>query len=169
MNGLLGTACWQNRCLLRSSASLSKSGSGPTAEAQANGRACGQPRASGQSHPLFDPDSDSDFGPDIPTSGRSGRFGLRRPQAVSAVELLAARPKRDQGRALHTFPNSQTPGVDYFRSGLGTTLAGELDYWIRQRRRAYVWKQWKLPRTRVRNLMVRGVSRRRAVAVGNTR
>jgi hypothetical protein len=30
-------------------------------------------------------------------------------------------------------------------------------------------KQWKLPRTRVRNLMARGVSRRWAMAVGNTR
>jgi RNA-directed DNA polymerase len=59
--------------------------------------------------------------------------------------------------------------AEYFRPGLAATLAGELDHWIRQRLRAYVWKQWKLPRTRVRNLMERGTARRWAVAVGNTR
>lgn len=57
----------------------------------------------------------------------------------------------------------------YFRPGIAATLAGELDHWIRQRLRAYVWKQWKLPRTRVRNLMARGVAQHWAVLVGNTR
>jgi len=57
----------------------------------------------------------------------------------------------------------------YFRSGLNATLARTLDHWIRRRLRAYVWKQWKLPRTRVRNLMQRGAARKWAVMVGNTR
>jgi RNA-directed DNA polymerase len=57
----------------------------------------------------------------------------------------------------------------YFRPGLSATLAKELDHWICRRLRAYVWKQWKLPRTRVRNLMARGIARRWAVMVGNTR
>ena len=57
----------------------------------------------------------------------------------------------------------------YFQPGLGTTLAGELDHWIRRRLRAYVWTQWKLPRTRIRNLMAQGIARHWAVMVGNTR
>jgi len=57
----------------------------------------------------------------------------------------------------------------YFRPGLCGTLAGELDHWIRRRLRAYVWAQWKLPRTRIRNLTERGVARYWAAAVGNTR
>jgi len=57
----------------------------------------------------------------------------------------------------------------YFRPGLCGTLAGELDHWIRRRLRAYVWAQWKLPRTRIRNLTERGVARHWAAAVGNTR
>lgn len=57
----------------------------------------------------------------------------------------------------------------YFRPGLSATLAWALDHWIRRRLRAYVWKQWKLPRTRVRNLMARGIARKWAVMVGNTR
>lgn len=59
--------------------------------------------------------------------------------------------------------------VGYFRPGLGGTLAGKFDHWIRQRLRAYVWKQWKLPRTRVRYLMARGATHYWAVRVGNTR
>ena len=53
--------------------------------------------------------------------------------------------------------------------GLAETAAGTLDHWIRRRLRAYLWTLWKLPRTKVRNLEERGVARRWAVAVGNTR
>lgn len=80
---------------------------------------------------------------------------------------------RERGRSLEAVIgelNSLLRGwAEYFRPGLAATLAGELDHWIRRRLRAYVWKQWKLPRTRVRNLMERGTARRWAVAVGNTR
>ena len=59
--------------------------------------------------------------------------------------------------------------MGYFRPGLSATLAKELDHWIRRRLRAYVWKQWQLPRTRVRNLKARGVRHKWARMVGNTR
>jgi len=77
--------------------------------------------------------------------------------------------------------NKGTPGMDgmttaqlrgwaeYFRPGLRATLAVTLDHWIRRRLRAYLWTQWKLPRTKVRNISERGVAHRWAVAVGNTR
>ena len=57
----------------------------------------------------------------------------------------------------------------YFQPGLGTTLAGELDHWIRRRLRAYVWTQWKYPSTKVRNLMARGIALKWARMVGNSR
>lgn len=57
----------------------------------------------------------------------------------------------------------------YFGPGLSATLAKELDHWIRRRLRAYVWKQWKGPRNRVRNLKARGVQHKWAMMVGNTR
>jgi group II intron reverse transcriptase/maturase len=59
--------------------------------------------------------------------------------------------------------------AEYFEPGLPKTLARELDHWIRRRLRAYVWGQWKRPRTRVRNLKARGVQHRWAMMVGNTR
>jgi RNA-directed DNA polymerase len=80
---------------------------------------------------------------------------------------------RDRGRSLGALVgelNSLLRGwAGYFRPGLGVTLAGELDHWIRRRLRAYVWTQWKLPRTRIRNLMAQGIARHWAVMVGNTR
>ncbi|MGZ9586283.1 group II intron reverse transcriptase/maturase [Paenibacillus marinisediminis] len=45
----------------------------------------------------------------------------------------------------------------------------ELDSWIRRRMRMCVWKQWKLPRTKVRNLQVLGIPKQRARKWGNTR
>ena len=57
----------------------------------------------------------------------------------------------------------------YFKPGLPMTLAKELDHWIRRRLRAYVWKQWRLPRTKVRNLKARGIRHKWAMRVGNTR
>ena len=57
----------------------------------------------------------------------------------------------------------------YFAPGLAASTARELDHWIRRRLRAYVWKQWRLPRTKVSNLLARGISRTWAHCVGNTR
>ena len=57
----------------------------------------------------------------------------------------------------------------YFKLGLPVTLAKELDHWIRRRLRAYVWKQWRLSRTKVRNLKARGARHKWAMMVGNTR
>lgn len=80
---------------------------------------------------------------------------------------------RERGRSLGAIVgelNGLLRGwAGYFRPGLCATLAGALDHWIRRRLRAYVWKQWKLPRTRVANLMARGTTRKWAVMVGNTR
>ncbi len=44
-----------------------------------------------------------------------------------------------------------------------------LAHWIRRRLRAVIWKQWKNRRTRVRELLKRGVSRNYAVTVGCAR
>ena len=41
--------------------------------------------------------------------------------------------------------------------------------WLRRRIRMYIWKQWKLPRTRVKNLMKLGMPEWKAYRNGNTR
>jgi len=110
---------------------------------------------------------------------RITRFMGKTRTGIHAESLLRFRRKvreltaRGRGRSLEAVVdelNSLLRGWGgYFRPGLGETLAGTLDHWIRRRLRAYVWTQWKLPRTRVNNLMERGTARRWAVAVGNTR
>ena len=43
------------------------------------------------------------------------------------------------------------------------------DEWVRRRLRMYIWKQWKLPRTRVENLKKLGMPEWKAYRNGNTR
>ena len=43
------------------------------------------------------------------------------------------------------------------------------DEWLRRRFRMYIWKQWKLPRTRVKNLIKLGMPVWMAHRNGNTR
>ena len=45
----------------------------------------------------------------------------------------------------------------------------ELDHWLRRRVRMCYWKQWRLCRTKVRNLLSIGVSLKAAISVGMSR
>ncbi|WP_157050011.1 hypothetical protein, partial [Thalassobacillus sp. C254] len=41
--------------------------------------------------------------------------------------------------------------------------------WLRRRLRMIRWKEWKLPKTKVKNLMALGVTKAKALEWGNTR
>ena len=43
----------------------------------------------------------------------------------------------------------------------------ELDEWLRRRVRMCYWKQWRLPRTKVRHLLALGVDLRSAIRHGD--
>jgi RNA-directed DNA polymerase len=58
--------------------------------------------------------------------------------------------------------------VNYFGLIGVSTALGELDEWIRRRLRMCLWKQWRLGKTRVRELLARGVPRARALETGYT-
>ncbi|MFM5063543.1 reverse transcriptase domain-containing protein, partial [Aeromonas veronii] len=58
--------------------------------------------------------------------------------------------------------------IHYFGIANCYQLCVELDQWIRRRIRMAYWRQWRKPRTKVRNLMSRGVHVRTAVACGIT-
>ncbi len=49
------------------------------------------------------------------------------------------------------------------------TTMQEWDGWLRLRFRSYIWKQWKNPRTRVKNLMKLGMPQWQAYRNGNSR
>ena len=58
--------------------------------------------------------------------------------------------------------------INYFGIAKGYQLCCDLDHWIRRRIRMAYWRQWRKPRTKVRNLMKRGVRVQSAVACGIT-
>lgn len=66
--------------------------------------------------------------------------------------------------------NQYTRGwCNYFRAGLKVMLKKQLNPWIVRRLRAILWKQWKLPRTKVGNLMKLGIWRSSAIRSGCSR
>lgn len=58
--------------------------------------------------------------------------------------------------------------INYFGIVKGYQRCVDLDHWIRRRVRMAYWRQWRKPRTKVRNLMRRGVHVQAAVACGIT-
>ena len=58
--------------------------------------------------------------------------------------------------------------INYFGIANCYQLCVDLDHWIRRRIRMAYWRQWRKPRTKVRNLMKRGVHVQTAVACGIT-
>ena len=84
-------------------------------------------------------------------------------------EITARKRGRSQTQIVQELNEYLRGWGAYFKPGMSATLAKELDHWIRRRLRAYVWKQWRLPRTKVRNLKARGVRHKWAMLVGNTR
>ena len=84
-------------------------------------------------------------------------------------EMTARKRGRSQAYVVSELNEFLRGWVQYYKQGLSRTLAKVLDHWIRRRLRAYVWAQWRLPRTKVRNLKARGVRHKWALMVGNTR
>lgn len=58
--------------------------------------------------------------------------------------------------------------INYFGIANCYQLCCDLDHWIRRRVRMAYWRQWRKPRTKVRNLMGLGVHVQAAVACGIT-
>ena len=58
---------------------------------------------------------------------------------------------------------------NYFRLTEARHILKALNMWIVRRLRCIVWKQWKNPRTRVRNLEKRGIAHKDAMLCGNAR
>lgn len=86
--------------------------------------------------------------------------------ARKAVDRLKANLKtifrRGKGKRLQTTIEETTPKVrgwlNYFRHAEVKGIFEELDGWLRRKLRRILWKQWKRPYTRARNLMRRGLT-----------
>jgi RNA-directed DNA polymerase len=58
--------------------------------------------------------------------------------------------------------------INYFGIANAYQTCVELDHWLRRRVRMCYWRQWRQPRTKVQNLLKRGVRIQAAVACGIT-
>jgi len=96
------------------------------------------------------------------TSHRKPRLTV----AEKAVDRLKANLKttfrRGRGQSLQTTIEETTPKLrgwtSYFRYSEVKGIFDELDGWLRRKLRRILWKQWKRPKTRAKNLMRRGLS-----------
>jgi RNA-directed DNA polymerase len=99
--------------------------------------------------------------------------------AVTAKNLLRLQARvreitsRNRGISFHAMVQELSRylrgWMGYF--GLSSTkrIWSPLDGWIRRRVRMYLWKQWRLPRTRIRSLLRLGVDRKLAITHGASR
>jgi group II intron reverse transcriptase/maturase len=86
--------------------------------------------------------------------------------AKKAVVRLKANLKtvfrRGSGKNIQTTVKEMTPKlrgwITYFRYSEVKGIFEELDGWLRRKLRRILWKQWKRPATRAKNLMRRGLS-----------
>jgi RNA-directed DNA polymerase len=79
---------------------------------------------------------------------------------------LRERFRAGRGRNIRTQIEELTPvlrgWVNYFRLSEVKGIFEELDGWIRRKLRCILWRQWKRPRTRAKNLMKRGLKEEHA-------
>lgn len=92
---------------------------------------------------------------------------------AKAKQKLRAITKRNRGRNVRTIMAEIT---QYMKGWLGYYYIADMkrilqswNEWLRRRLRMYIWKQWKKPKTRVKNLRILGISQDQAYQWGNTR
>ncbi len=90
-----------------------------------------------------------------------------------AKDKLRRLTSRSQGRSLdyilYKLKEFMRGWLNYYGIADMSTLMTSWNEWLRRRIWMYIWKQWKLPRTRVRNLMKLGMPEWKAYRNGNTR
>jgi len=89
------------------------------------------------------------------------------PESVRRLKVKVRRILREgRGRSLPEVIKELNPllrgWMQYFRLAEVKGIFEELDGWLRRKLRCRVWRQWKRPFTRARNLMKRGLQKRRA-------
>lgn len=77
-------------------------------------------------------------------------------------EMLRKGRGRNLGRVIAELRPVLRGWVSYFRKSQVRITFEALDQWIRRKLRAILWRQWKRPRTRAKNLMRRGLAQERA-------
>ena len=95
------------------------------------------------------------------------------PKSLKRIkEKIRAKTKRNDpsnaGEKLKKLEAMIEGWVNYFRIARAKSVMRSLDEMVRHRIRTGIWKQWKSPRTRIRNLRKLGASQRNAERWGNS-
>ena len=106
--------------------------------------------------------------------GKDGLFIRAHPKALlKAKNRLHAITKRNRGvnvrKVMQEIKVYMTGWLNYYGIASLKTKMREWDEWLRHRIRAYIWKQWKKPKTKRRNLMKLGVPEYYAYMAANSR
>ena len=90
-----------------------------------------------------------------------------------AKEKLRKLTSRSQGRGVRAVMQDvkvfMQGWLGYYAIADMKNMMDEWNGWLRRRLRMYIWKQWKKPKTRVKNLMKLGMEDWKAYRNGNTR
>ena len=99
-----------------------------------------------------------------------------RPHAKAKSKVkgkLKEKTKRNRGNSLSTVLKEirqlMTGWINYYGICTMAKFMSDLNGWLKRRIRQYLWKQWKLPRTRRRNLIALGIEKQKAYEWSNTR
>ncbi len=89
------------------------------------------------------------------------------PQSIDRLmqrvrELMRQGRGRSLGRTIQALNPLLRGWANYFRLSVQHKRMKELDGWVRRRLRCLLWRQWKRPRTRKRQLLAQGLSPERA-------
>lgn len=106
--------------------------------------------------------------------GKDGLFIRAHPKALlKAKNRLRAITKRNRGvnvrKVMQEIKVYMTGWLNYYGIAFLKTKMREWDEWLRHRIRAYIWKQWKKPKTKLKNLMKLGVPEYYAYMAANSR
>jgi RNA-directed DNA polymerase len=100
------------------------------------------------------------------TANRQPRLKVAAESATRFQEKVKELLRKGRGRKLQKVIEEMKPilrgWINYFRLSETKGIFEELDGWIRRRLRCILWRQWKRPFTRARNLMKRGLPEKQA-------
>lgn len=106
-------------------------------------------------------------------NGKGTYIRAHKKSLAKAKQKLRAITKRNRGRNVRTIMAEIT---QYMKGWLGYYYIADMkrilqswNEWLRRRLRMYIWKQWKKPKTRVKNLRILGITQDQAYQWGNTR
>lgn len=92
---------------------------------------------------------------------------------VKVKKKLKLKTKRNRGRSIERIfkeIRQQMNGwINYYGICVMKTFMVELNGWLKRRIRQYIWKQWKNPRTRRKNLIALGIDKQKAYEWSYTR